>query len=428
MVPARRVVYSLLVVSLLAGMITGSPLYYRLAYVWGILIAGSWGYSKLALRGLTVKRKARVLRSQVGQLFEERFEVFNASRLPRLWIEVRDESPLPGSRGSHVLSLIGGRESRSYLVRTRLVERGVFPLGKTVLASGDPFGLFPVSHPHPAQETVMVYPMMVDVESFPSPPGWLSGGGAIRRRTHQITANVAGVREYAPGDPLSRIHWLSTARRDRLITKEFELDPLAEVWIFVDAARLVQSALPIEPPSFDIRDLWRPNEDISLSPSTEEYAVSIAASLARYYLYRRRAVGLVSAGRSIHVLPSDRGGRQLGKILETLALLRADGSLPLEGLVDAEAKNLPRGSTVVVITPGVGDGVILPVELLMRRGLRPVAVLLDAASFGGAPGTTRVAEDLRVMGVPVSQVANGDELAVALSSVVSKVLVRPVFV
>ena len=212
MISARRMVLSLLIASLIAGMITGSVIYYRLTYVWGFLIVGSWIFSKLALRGMTVRRKARALRSQVGQLFEERFEVYNASRLPRLWIEVRDESLLPGSRGSHVLSLIGGQERRSYLVRTRLVERGVFPLGQTVLASGDPFGLFPVSRSYPAQETLMVFPMMVDVKIFPSPSGWLSGGEALRRRTHQITANVAGVREYAPGDPLNRIHWLSTAR------------------------------------------------------------------------------------------------------------------------------------------------------------------------------------------------------------------------
>lgn len=415
MTSGLRVVLVLLIISLLGGVITGAVFYYRLAYLWLFLLAGSWLLSKLALRGLELRRTARSLRSQVGQIFEERFEVRNLSRLPRLWVEVRDQSPLPGSRGSQVLSMIGGRESRSYLVRTRLKKRGVFPLGDTVLASGDLFGLFPVSLKFPAQESLLVYPMMVEVQAFPSPLGWLSGGEALRRRTHQITANASGVREYAPGDPMNRIHWLSTARRNRIMVKEFELDPMAEVWIFVDAYHAVHSALPMPEITLDERDMWRPSVQIPLPPSTEEYAVSVAASLARFYLQRGRAVGLVSAGQSLSVLSAERGGRQLGKILEVLALLQADGRLSLESLVQAEVQAIPRGSTVVIITPDPGDGVVVSAELLSRRGMRPVVVLLDAGSFGGVRGVERVEADLHLMRVPVCRIANGDNLAERLS-------------
>lgn len=415
MTSGLRIVLILLVASLLGGVISGSVFYYRLAYLWLFLFVGSWLLSRLALRGVELKRTARSLRSQVGQIFEERFEVQNSSRLPRLWLEVRDNSPLPGSRGSQVLSMIGKREIRSYLVRTRLMQRGVFPLGDSILASGDLFGLFPVSRTYPSQESLLVYPMMVEVQAFPSPLGWLSGGEALRRRTHQITANASGVREYSQGDPLSRIHWLSTARRDRLMVKEFELDPMAEVWIFVDAYRQVHSSQPTPDIKLDERDMWRPHVKIPLPPSSEEYAVSIAASLARFFLQRGRVVGLVSAGQNLHVLSAERGGRQLGKILETLALLRANGRLSLESLVQAEIQALPRGSTVIIITPDSGDGVTLSAELLLRRGMRPVVVVLDSASFGGKGGINRVENDLKIMGVPVCRVANGDDLSERLS-------------
>jgi uncharacterized protein (DUF58 family) len=412
---SQRVVLLLLVASLLAGVITGSNLYYRLAYLWLFVIGGSWLMSRLALRGVNFRRTARSLRAQVGQIFEERFEIYNSSRLPRLWLEVRDDSPLPGSRGSQVLSSIEGRESRTYLVRTRLMERGVFPLGQTMLAAGDLFGLFPVSRIYPAQESLLVYPMMAEVHAFPSPQGWLSGGEALRRRTHQITANAAGVRDYAPGDPLNRIHWLSTARRNRLIVKEFELDPLAEVWIFVDASRYVHAALPKQPMDMDEREMWRPSVKIPLPPSTEEYAVSVAASLGRFFLQRGRAVGLVYAGRYFSVLSAERGGRQLGKILETLALLHADGMMPVQALVDAEVRSLPRGSTVILVTPSTGNEVVISAELLSRRGMRPVVVLIDAASFGGSPGTGRIATNLEVMGIPICKIAYGDDLSTTLT-------------
>jgi uncharacterized protein (DUF58 family) len=415
MTAALRVVLFLLAVSLVAGAVTGQPLYYRLSYLWALLLIGSWIMSWLSLRGVQVRRTARTLRSQVGQVFEERYEIFNTSRLPRLWIEVRDESSLPGSHGSHVLTLIGGREMRTYLARTRLTERGVFPLGPTVLGAGDLFGLFPVQHSFENEDSLLVYPMMVEVRSFPNPPGLLPGGEALRRRTPQVTSNAAGVREYNPGDPLSRIHWLSTARRNRVMVKEFELDPLADVWVFVDGMRGTHFARQGPQKEYEPQDVWRQRTKFELPPSTLEYSVSIAASLARFYLSRSRAVGLVTSGQILRVLPSDRGGRQLGKILESLALMHAEGNVPLTGLVEGQARYLPRGSTVVLVTPSPSNDVIQSVDLLMRRGLRPVAVLLDASSFGAFYSGESLAESLKAMGVSVCQIKFGEDLSNALS-------------
>jgi uncharacterized protein (DUF58 family) len=416
MTSALRVVLFLLAVSLVAGAVTGQPLYYRLSYLWGLLLIASWIMSWLSLRGVQMRRTARTLRSQVGQIFEERYEILNTSRLPRLWIEVRDESTLPGSHGSHVLTLIGGREIRTYLARTRLTERGVFPLGPTVLVAGDLFGLFPVQRSFDNQDNLLVYPMMVDVRNFPNPPGLLPGGEALRRRTPQVTSNAAGVREYNPGDPLSRIHWLSTARRNRLMVKEFELDPLADVWVFVDGMRGTHFAQPVPQKEYEPQDVWRQRTKFELPPSTLEYSVSIAASLARFYLGRGRAVGLVTSGQILRVLTSDRGGRQLGKILESLALMHAEGTVPLTGLVEGQARYLPRGSTVVLITPSPSNDVIQSVDLLMRRGLRPVAVLLDASSFGAFYSGESLAASLKAMGVSVCQIKYGEDLSNALSA------------
>jgi uncharacterized protein (DUF58 family) len=214
---------------------------------------------------------------------------------------------------------------------------------------------------------------------------------------------------------LNRIHWASTARRNRLMAKEFELDPLAEVWIFLDAERIVQSTLIQHEQKIEVFQYWRQQQKVSLTPATEEYAVSIAASLSRYFLRRSRAVGLVSAGQSFTIIPPDRGGRQLGKILEALALVRAEGSLPLGGLMETQARHVPRGSTVILITPTIREEFAFDVEYLLRRGLRPVVVLLNSASFGGAEGSPQMAERLRAFGIPVRLVDNGIDLEQAFS-------------
>ena len=215
MTNGSRVILALFALSLVAGLATGGALFYRLAILWALIFSGTWLWSYNSLRSLKISRSARTLRAQVGQIFEERFEIQNSSIVPRLWVEVHDNSALPGTDGSRVLTLIQGKVNRSYLARTRLQTRGVFPLGPTVLVSGDLFGLFPVRKEFSNQDALLVYPPMFDIFSFPNPPGLLPGGESLRRRTPQITSNAAGVRDYVQGDPLNRIHWASTARRLR---------------------------------------------------------------------------------------------------------------------------------------------------------------------------------------------------------------------
>lgn len=411
-----RVVLVLLGLSLLGLSMTNAPIYLHLVYLWAFLLFGSWLWSRLALHGLTVGRRARTLRSQVGRIFEERFEIRNASRLTRAWVEVRDHSSLPSSQGSRVLTMLRGRSSYSYRARTRLTRRGLFPLGPTELVSGDPFGLFPVRRMFPPSSSLLVYPMTVPVRAFPSPPGLLPGGEALRRRTPQVTPNAAGVREYTPGDPLNRIHWPSTARRDRLIVKEFELDPLAEVWIVLDADRQVHASREGTPMPGAMETLWAPWFRVTLPPSTEEYAVTIAASLGEYFLRQGRAVGLIGWGATPTLLPPDRGGRQLTKMLEALAVFRADGEFPLPALLRAHARHLPRGSTLIVITPSARQEVAVAVDEQARRGLRPIAVLLDAATFGGTEGAERLAAALAAAHIPVYRIPFGADLEAVLNA------------
>ncbi len=73
----------------------------------------------------------------------------------------------------------------------------------------------------------------------------LSGGEARHRRTYQLTSNVAGVRDYVHGDSLNRIHWPSSARAGRLIAKEFELDPTADIWLYLDLFQGAEAAMDL---------------------------------------------------------------------------------------------------------------------------------------------------------------------------------------
>jgi len=410
----RYTLYAVILGALLAGLITGQGFFFHIAYLFiAALIFGfiwAWG----GPNWIWLSRQTRTRRAQVGQYVEERFSVQNTGPLPKLWVEIYDDSELPLHRASRVITQLGAGRTTIWGVRTLCVRRGNFRLGPVRVVSTDPFGLFEIERKAPATSQLIVYPWMVGIRTFAQPFGILPGGDALRRRVHHITTNVSGVRDYVPGDSFNRIHWRSTARRDRLVSKEFELDPLADVWIVLDSERLVHSG------EYKYRDEegllpWEDPSQYRLPPTTEEYAITAAASLTRFFLGRDRAVGFVTYSPHRELVQADRGGRQLRKILETLAMVQIGGHVMLDQVLSMEGDLLGRGATVVVITPSTREAWVASAQRLLRRGLRVITVLIDVESFGGRPGSRNIHALLLASNIPVYLVKNGDDLSVVLS-------------
>ncbi len=406
----------IMAVSLLAGLITGRTFFFNVTYAFTGLLVFSFLWAWSSAHWLRLTRQTRARRAQVGHLLSERFTVRNTGFLPKLWLEVYDHSSLPGHRASHIVSNLGIKAATSWSVRTLCTHRGEFTLGPLRVVAGDPFGLFEVERGVGVLAQVVVYPATVSIPRFTIPSGILPGGEALRRRTHHVTTNASGVRDYLPGDSFNRIHWPSTARKDRLIAKEFELDPLADIWIMLDEDQAVHAGefdfLALDPALLaDGR-----NGHVPLPPTTEEYAVSVAASLAQHFIEKERSVGLAVNGRHQERIQVDRGPRQLTKFLETLAIVQRGSSAAFDQLLSVEGGQLSRGTTIIAITPSTRETWVEAANRLLRRGLRVMAVLIDSETFGGRPGIRHVAGHLTGLKVPTCIVRNGDDLAEALST------------
>jgi uncharacterized protein (DUF58 family) len=280
--------------------------------------------------------------------------------------------------------------------------------------SGDPLGLFPARLSLPETREVIVYPAALDLRDVPVPTGTLAGGSALERRNPFVTPSVAGVRDYSPGDGFNRISWSATARLGRLMVKEFDLDPTADVWLLLDLDRAVQ--VPASRPlNFvpDARGEW-PLE--AWLDSTEEYGVTIVASLARRFLDQGRNVGLIASGAHLEVIPADRSDRQEVKLLETLAVVRADGHLPLAEVLVAEGRRFGRQTSLVVVTPSTDEGWVAALAELVGRRVRVSVVLVEPETFGPAPSSLLAVSGLVAAGIPAHLVKYGDDLAAALAA------------
>ena len=414
----RALIALMFVIGILGVFVNGAPLYSRFLYFSILLAFVAWAWTVWVASKISLERTTRELRANVGDVFEENYKISNNSRIPAPWLEIINQSKMPFAAGSRLLTLVLGNQKRTYNARTWLTQRGSFQLGPTAINIGDPFGIFTTKKTISAQESLVVFPMIHEIQFFPSSPGLLPGGHVIQRKSHDITPHAAGVREYVHGDAMKRIHWRTSIRRDKLMVKEFEQDPQAEVWIYLDSQKTVHYQKPHmfdESPLQSVLFVRRPK--LKLPPSTLEYSVSIAASLAHYFIRQRRAVGYASAGQTYTVLPADRSERQEAKILETLAFVEANGELSIAGLVSMQAMQLPKRSTVILITPTIRSDLLQAVDDLLLRSLYPVVVLLDPQTFGGPIGTDTIINALRERHVPICNITCDADLTTALENI-----------
>ena len=158
MTPGRFFVLFIFVVGAIGTVVSGANFYIRLFYIGLLLIVLAWLMTMLSLRGLKIERRARSLRGTVGDIFDEHYEIINTSKIPKLWLEVVNETSVPNASGSRVLTLLRGKQKRSYTARTWLTNRGGFVLGPTKVTSGDPFGILESRKRSPQNHLLLFYP------------------------------------------------------------------------------------------------------------------------------------------------------------------------------------------------------------------------------------------------------------------------------
>ncbi len=382
------------VVSLVFALASGFWVFFRFSYILLAAIPISYVWARLNLKGIDVDVNWRADRVQVGQIAEEEIEVRNFSPLPKIWLEVDDPSDLPGHNSSRAISLsANGRSKWRASIPCR--RRGLYTVGPLKITSGDPFGLFHFSRSYGRVHRLLVYPLPVDLTNFWVPPANLPGEGRFRRRTHYVTPNASGVREYVPGDSFNRIHWPSTARLNRLMVKTFELDPSSDIWIMLDLEGKVQAGVEEE--------------------STEEYGVSVAASIVRYFIGANRAVGYMSYGERLDILEPERSQEHYDQILESLALAKGKGDALLYQLIAAEERRFGRHTTLVVITSSTDESWVLTLQSLLQRGVRVAVVLVEPSSFGASTNSLLVVSQLAAADITTYLVRKGDNIGSALS-------------
>jgi uncharacterized protein (DUF58 family) len=334
---------------IVAAYLNAQHLYYMAAILL-TLPAVSYALGWYAMRGLTFSREL----PEAGWAGEEGILVYvadNDTPVPRFfltineslpdWIEPLDPEPpmfnVEGRSGQNSENRAATRVAH----RVRFRRRGAYSLTGFEVTAIDPLGVFAFTRHVPSEGEIIVYPQPEPLRSF-------TLSGADRYGWQEFTASALrgasvdpdGVREYAPGDPLRRIHWRQTARTGRLAVIEFEEPQTVNLVITLD--------------------LQKGTEVGDGLVTTLEKGVSLAASLAHEAVQGGASVRLVvpedAAGdeRSLASFgaadASGRGQEHLLSVLDALARVEARSARSAAQLVTEGVGILLPGTTLVVIT------------------------------------------------------------------------------
>lgn len=370
----------------------------RLGYSLIALIVLSYLFSWWSIRKL--KGEVHILTSnpQVGRYLEEKIEIWNTDWLPKLLLEINHKTALPGHHNRRLTNLLP-RQSFSWTYRNLCQRRGLYSVGNLELTGGDPLGLFSRKLQSGGTQQVLVYPATLDLPDFMLPFGKDTGEGYEKRRFQFNNQAVSGIREYAAGDSFSRIHWPSTARLGRFMSKVFDKEPsgpTGDVWIMVDLNESSQGG--------------------EGSESTTENGITIAASLVKKYLDVNHNVGLISWCGKPEVISPKRGAFHLNQLMEVLALADAKGERPLIEVIESMEGSLAPKAILILITPAKTDEIIRVVTGAMAQKINPVIILLDGFRSGKVTGKADILELLTGKVIDTYVVSKGDEIEEALDS------------
>ncbi len=395
----RWILIIFLFLILTIAILGGFTLLWRFFVFLVVLLLLGYLWSWLSTRRLECHVKETPDICQVGERFEEEFTLTNHNIIPSPLIETREDTDLPGYRNELTLSL-SSRSSFTWKTEVHCRHRGPYRIGAIKVRAGDPLGFWPVEQYVSKGQQIVIYPATVELPYFELSPERQSGMGSNRWLASMVGPNASRVREYINGDSLRHIHWHTTAHTGNLMVSEFDPDraksSYQDIWIVLDMHRSSQLG-----------------ED---DETTEEYGITVAASLVKKYLDAGKKVGLITTGDRSYLLSPQTGEDHLQNILHSLALIKATGDVPINGLLDSRAEHLTAESIVIVIMPSANPGIAKSLRHVIDRHGKVIVILLDSFSFGGVSTPDNNTRYLSSVGFHVYMVRQGMEISRALDS------------
>jgi len=213
-----------------------------------------------------------------------------------------DEYPDPGRAEPESIEFtIAPKETKKLSYHYRPERRGDVVFPRVHLRIRGPLGFIIRRLAIPLVTKAQVYPNLIQTRRWDllARKGALFAAGFKPIGRFGRGTEFSQLREYLPDDEFRAIDWKASARRGKLVVREYEVERSQPLALFIDCGRQM---------------IGRIDEHTRL-----DYAINAALMLAYVAILRGDQVGLIAFGSKIqHYLAPRRGAAQLNRIIEAL--------------------------------------------------------------------------------------------------------------
>ncbi|MFZ1880667.1 MAG: DUF58 domain-containing protein [Gaiellaceae bacterium] len=326
---------------------------------------------------LTVDVELDAQRALEGDEVTARIKLGSVTPVDRLDLYLRLPAGLEVVEGANPVSLhLPGGEERSLEVKLRAARWGAHVLGPTYTRARDPLGFLAWESSAGMRPELRVYPREEVLRRIlqPRETQALAGNEVSRRKGEGI--EFADIRPFAPGDPLKRVNWRASARRNEgdLWVNESHPERNTDVILFVDSfaeARLGGAG-------------------------TLDLAVRATATLADAYARRRDRIGLISFGGILRWLVPGTGLVQLYRVVDALLDTQIVLSYYWKEIDIIPRRTLPPSALVIALSPLLDARSVGALLDLRARGYDLAVIDVSPVPFTTRPtqGLDAVAYDI----------------------------------
>ncbi|MCX5701596.1 MAG: DUF58 domain-containing protein [Candidatus Omnitrophica bacterium] len=376
--------FIIIIFDLIIGLRTAADFFYFFFWFLLSVVALSLIWVLVEYIGATLHLERKIPRRVIeDDILELEAVIKNKSILPLLNLVLEDNlsCAAPEKRKKWaLLEYLGPSSSVTIKYSCECPLRGKYRIGPFSIFLFDPLGLFFLKKTFFVYSELYVYPRIFEIPRFPElVKGIVPWFGMETSRVSGDEHEFYGVREYQRGDPIKKIHWLSTARKNKLIVKLFQ--------------KLVFYRTTI---------IFNLNQDRNYGEgkkSVVEYTVKIAASVAKYLIDKGISVEIIAHTGEIVHMPFNKGQEHMEDIFKFLAVAQAESKIGMDEMFQEFSRHIPNDSSLVIIMLDMDWEYLFALLALKGKNISLVPLILISSSFLH-PLEEQVIKDSQIMKLP----------------------------
>lgn len=261
-------------------------------------------------------------------------------------------------RTTKKIMFVGFRKSIEIPYTMEELPRGEHHLKTVRILTSDVLGFVKKEHYFQVEDELNVQPNERALRLSEGRSTFEQGSTAQSSFRLENTNVATGVREYAPGDRFSWIHWKQTARTNAVMTKEFENERSSDLLFILDACHSKRS-----------------------NPLAFEAAVELALSLVLSLGKSNVEAGLLAIGSESHYFPMSQGMREKDKMKSFLTRVQPDGTRPFSVVLKEKMRTVERADMIVILTTTIDDFFRQTIQELRQRSAHVVVHYIQYSRF-----------------------------------------------